>query len=455
MRQRALFSELDAALTAGDRTPISIPFKHTKPAVTASTFRSVIVIERAPTASSSGTASVAGEPSASPPDRRSIRRRSATSRSSRSSRTRGGIRRTPPGQRGLSPRSRPAPAIPSARAGWAFLAPGVGIHGTPDAASIGYSASHGCIRMRIPDAEMALRARLRRHAGLYRRPCELGGMRRARRRDRRPRAARPRARGALRQAASGPSVWRWMLVNGDRARETFTAGSQSRARARRTGARRRSRSWPRATGKPLGSTRYMSLRPEHRGLEIGWTWLARAPGDAGANVEAKFLLLGHAFERARLHARRVQDGRAERARARGARGAAGALRRHLPQATCSCGTASAATRPGTAVTDEEWPAVRTNCSSGGSARSAERGVELAAELGRRRRDDPRAGHDVERRVGEGGSSGRSMASPRSRTSSCAAAMSTLRAGFSEQTASTRPAARWQSDSASEPMMRMR
>ena len=31
--------------------------------------------------------------------------------------------------------------------------PLVGIHGTPDAASIGYSASHGCIRMRIADAE--------------------------------------------------------------------------------------------------------------------------------------------------------------------------------------------------------------------------------------------------------------------------------------------------------------
>jgi lipoprotein-anchoring transpeptidase ErfK/SrfK len=30
---------------------------------------------------------------------------------------------------------------------------GVGIHGTPDDASIGYSASHGCIRMHIPDAE--------------------------------------------------------------------------------------------------------------------------------------------------------------------------------------------------------------------------------------------------------------------------------------------------------------
>ena len=30
---------------------------------------------------------------------------------------------------------------------------GVGIHGTPDDASIGYSASHGCIRMHISDAE--------------------------------------------------------------------------------------------------------------------------------------------------------------------------------------------------------------------------------------------------------------------------------------------------------------
>ena len=30
---------------------------------------------------------------------------------------------------------------------------GVGIHGTPNAASLGYSASHGCIRMAIPSAE--------------------------------------------------------------------------------------------------------------------------------------------------------------------------------------------------------------------------------------------------------------------------------------------------------------
>ena len=32
-------------------------------------------------------------------------------------------------------------------------APLVGIHGTPDSASIGYSASHGCIRMLVSEAE--------------------------------------------------------------------------------------------------------------------------------------------------------------------------------------------------------------------------------------------------------------------------------------------------------------
>ena len=34
-----------------------------------------------------------------------------------------------------------------------LTSPGVGIHGTPQPQSIGYSLSHGCIRMRIPEAE--------------------------------------------------------------------------------------------------------------------------------------------------------------------------------------------------------------------------------------------------------------------------------------------------------------
>ena len=47
----------------------------------------------------------------------------------------------------------PGPGNPLGTRWMGLSVPLVGIHGTPDAASIGYSASHGCIRMRIPDAE--------------------------------------------------------------------------------------------------------------------------------------------------------------------------------------------------------------------------------------------------------------------------------------------------------------
>jgi lipoprotein-anchoring transpeptidase ErfK/SrfK len=54
--------------------------------------------------------------------------------------------------RGLQPVP-PGPGNPLGTRWMGLSAWGVGMHGTPDAASIGYSASHGCIRMRIPDAE--------------------------------------------------------------------------------------------------------------------------------------------------------------------------------------------------------------------------------------------------------------------------------------------------------------
>ncbi len=59
-----------------------------------------------------------------------------------------------------------------------------------------------------------------------------------------------------------------------------------------------------------------TLRPEHRGLEIGWTWLSSSAWGTSANVEAKLLLLEHAFER--LGCQRVEfktDARNERSRA--------------------------------------------------------------------------------------------------------------------------------------------
>jgi hypothetical protein len=47
----------------------------------------------------------------------------------------------------------PGPDNPLGTRWLGLSAPGVGIHGTPSDASIGYSVSHGCIRMHIPQAE--------------------------------------------------------------------------------------------------------------------------------------------------------------------------------------------------------------------------------------------------------------------------------------------------------------
>jgi lipoprotein-anchoring transpeptidase ErfK/SrfK len=47
----------------------------------------------------------------------------------------------------------PGPGNPLGTRWMGLDAYAVGIHGTPDAASIGYSASHGCIRMNVPEAE--------------------------------------------------------------------------------------------------------------------------------------------------------------------------------------------------------------------------------------------------------------------------------------------------------------
>jgi lipoprotein-anchoring transpeptidase ErfK/SrfK len=47
----------------------------------------------------------------------------------------------------------PGPSNPLGTRWMGLNAPGVGIHGTDAPTSIGYSASHGCVRMQVPDAE--------------------------------------------------------------------------------------------------------------------------------------------------------------------------------------------------------------------------------------------------------------------------------------------------------------
>jgi N-acetyltransferase len=52
----------------------------------------------------------------------------------------------------------------------------------------------------------------------------------------------------------------------------------------------------RETGEAAGMTGYLDIRPQHQGLEIGRTWIARAYQGTRVNPESKYLLLRHAFE---------------------------------------------------------------------------------------------------------------------------------------------------------------
>lgn len=52
----------------------------------------------------------------------------------------------------------------------------------------------------------------------------------------------------------------------------------------------------RETGEAVGVSGYLEIRPRHRGLEIGRTWIGKAHQGTRVNPESKYLLLRHAFE---------------------------------------------------------------------------------------------------------------------------------------------------------------
>jgi len=53
----------------------------------------------------------------------------------------------------------------------------------------------------------------------------------------------------------------------------------------------------RETGRAIGSTRLLDVRPDDRQVEIGATFLGRAYWGTAANTESKYLFLRHCFER--------------------------------------------------------------------------------------------------------------------------------------------------------------
>jgi len=109
----------------------------------------------------------------------------------------------------------------------------------------------------------------------------------------------------------------------------------------------------------VGSTRYLALRPEHRSVEIGWTWLAPKAWGTGINVEAKLLMLEHAFETFRcLRVELKTDALNERSR-----GAMAALPAQFEGIHRKHMLVRGGQRRDSAwysVLDDEWPAVRAN-----------------------------------------------------------------------------------------------
>ena len=163
----------------------------------------------------------------------------------------------------------------------------------------------------------------------------------------------------LYEAARDGEIWRWMPDAVADRREDFRRWMDAALAASEAGTERAFVTLDARTGEPIGSTRFLALRPEHRGLEIGWTWLASSRWGTGANVEAKLLMLAHAFDV--LGCMRVEfktDARNERSRAALEALPAtfeGIFRKHM------------LVRGGTvrdsayySITDEEWPEVRDN-----------------------------------------------------------------------------------------------
>ena len=159
------------------------------------------------------------------------------------------------------------------------------------------------------------------------------------------------------EAAADGDLFTWMPIDLHGSREVMRGWLESSVQAANQGHEVPFAILSAETGAPVGSTRFLEIRLEHLRVEIGWTWLARSVWGSGANVEAKLLLLTHAFER--VGCRRVEfktDARNERSRgALEALGATfeGVLRKHVV-------LQHGAPRDSAyySVIDDEWPEVR-------------------------------------------------------------------------------------------------
>lgn len=173
---------------------------------------------------------------------------------------------------------------------------------------------------------------------------------------------RPDHLADLTRVALDPVLWQWTIMGPQdepglrRWIETALANAEA-------GTERPFATIDRATGRAIGSSRYLSIVPEHRRLEIGWTWVGTAFQRTGANREAKLLQLTHAFET--LEANRVEfKTHARNERSRNALAGIGAtfegvFRNHMIMPDGSIRHSAYFS-----ITAEDWPAVKATLVAG-------------------------------------------------------------------------------------------
>lgn len=99
---------------------------------------------------------------------------------------------------------------------------------------------------------------------------------------------------ALAEVALDPELWRW-ATSPIRTRADLDRYLGAALEAQATGAALPFATVDVASGRVVGSTRLGNAVPEHRRVEIGWTWIAQPWQRTALNTEAKLLMLRHAF----------------------------------------------------------------------------------------------------------------------------------------------------------------
>lgn len=107
----------------------------------------------------------------------------------------------------------------------------------------------------------------------------------------------------LEKLSKDKTIWKYYIFDGTDTEKFFEALNNA-LEEKKKGAQYPFVIYHKAEKKIIGSTRFLDIQPNHKKLEIGWTWLHPDYWGTEVNLECKLLLLTFCFEQ--LQTVRVQ-----------------------------------------------------------------------------------------------------------------------------------------------------